>query len=256
MIIREYGNNNSRKLLFFQSTGEPWWAFKESVELLAQNYHVFQVAPDGHDPEEKSDFVSIEKTVADVTAWLKEKRVNCLDAVYGLSMGGGCAMRLIAERKIRVDKAIVDGGTAPYLYPKWICKLICVKDFLMVKLAYSNRKIMEAAFPPERFTQKGHDPIKEYGELMKYLKTYSNKTIWNVFWSANNYVMPEPASVVSTKMVFWYGEDEAHSRARDLEWAKAYFPDMAVKMIPKMEHGEFVLIYPEAFCQTAMEFLQ
>lgn len=81
--------------------------------MLAQNYLVFQVAPDGHDPEEKSDFVSIEKTVDDVTAWLKEKGVNCLDAVYGLSMGDGCAMRLIAEKKIRVDKAMIDGGTAP-----------------------------------------------------------------------------------------------------------------------------------------------
>lgn len=31
------------------------------------------------------------------------------------------------------------------------------------------------------------------------------------------------APAISTTMVFWYGEDEAHSRVRDLKWAKVYF---------------------------------
>ena len=47
------------------------------------------------------------------------------------------------------------------------------------------------AFPPERFTLPGHDPVKEYDTMEVYLKTYSDRTIHNVFWSGNNYALPE-----------------------------------------------------------------
>ena len=43
------------------------------------------------------------------------------------------------------------------------------------------------AFTPERFTLPGHDPVKEYDTMEVYLKTYSGRTIHNVFWSGNNY---------------------------------------------------------------------
>ena len=40
------------------------------------------------------------------------------------------------------------------------------------------------AFPPERFTLPGHDPVKEYDTMEVYLKTYSDRTIHNVFCRA------------------------------------------------------------------------
>ena len=52
-------------------------------------------------------------------------------------------------------------------------------------------KVLEAAFPPERFTIPGHDPVKEYDAMEAYLKTYSDRTIRNVFWSGNNYALPQ-----------------------------------------------------------------
>ena len=40
---------------------------------------------------------------------------------------------------------------------------------LFFKLAAGSRKILEAAFPPERFTLPGHDPVKEYDAMERYL---------------------------------------------------------------------------------------
>ena len=51
------------------------------------------------------------------------------------------------------------------------------------------------AFPPERFTLPGHDPVKEYNTMEVYLKTYSDRTIHNVFWSGNNYALPQPRHI-------------------------------------------------------------
>ena len=41
-------------------------------------------------------------------------------------------------------------------------------DVLSFKLAANNRKVLEAAFPPERFTLPGHDAVKEYDEIERY----------------------------------------------------------------------------------------
>ena len=79
---------------------------------------------------------------------------------------------------------------------------------LSFKLAANNRKILEAAFPPERFTLPGRDHKKEYDAIEAYLKTYSDQTIRNIFWSGNNYVLPKTPAKIGTKITYWYGDEE------------------------------------------------
>lgn len=71
------------------------------------------------------------------------------------------------------------------------------------------------AFPPERFTLPGHDPAKEYDTMEVYLKTYSDRTIHNVFWSGNNYALPQPRHIVAVSPgeVPWNDEEKARMQA-------------------------------------------
>ena len=256
MVIREYGAEHSKYLVFFQGSCEPWEEFRPAAEGLARAFHVILVTPDGHDPAEHTDFLSVEKTVDDTARWLREHGIGHLDAMYGLSFGGGMVARFLTTQNIPVDRAIIDAGTAPYQYPKWICRLICVRDFLMLKLARSSVKLMEAAFPPDRFARDPQNAGQEYEQIRQYLKGYSNKTIWNIFWSANNYEVPGTAPQLATELQFWVGTDEWNSRFRDLKWAKRYLPQIEIVQIPHMMHGEFVLMHPQAFAEKALEFLQ
>ncbi|MBO6159162.1 MAG: alpha/beta hydrolase [Firmicutes bacterium] len=256
MVIREFGTEHKEHLLFFQGSCEPWIHFTPSAEALAKHFHVLLLTPDGHDPEEQNDFISVERTVDQAVEWLHSHGIDRLDAVYGLSFGGGMVIRLLATQAIPVDKAIIDAGTAPYQYPKWVCKLIGVRDYLMLKIGRSSVKFMEMNFPPDRFTLPGHDAKKEYREIQQYLKGYSNKTIWNIFWSANNYAVPKTAPQMDTKIQFWVGTDEWGSRFRDLKWAMKYLPQMEVVKIPHMMHGEYVMIHSEDFAERAFAFLQ
>ena len=255
MIIHEYGNDHTKHLLFFQGSCEPWEEFAEAARLLAQEFHVMLVTPDGHDPKEHTDFISVEKTVDDTVSWLLTKGINHLDAVYGLSFGGGMVIHMLSTRKMTADKAIIDAGTAPYVYPRWICKLICVRDYFMLKIGRSSVKLMELSFPPERFARNTENALEEYKEVQRYLKTYSNKTIWNIFWSANNYSVPKTAPALPAKIQFWVGTDEWGSRFRDLKWAKRYLPQIEIIKIPSMMHGEYVLMHPQEFSAQALIFL-
>ena len=62
MQILEHGQAQERTLLFFPCTAEPVWAFADTITLLSQRWHVFQVVYDGHQPEYPGDFTSVEQT--------------------------------------------------------------------------------------------------------------------------------------------------------------------------------------------------
>ena len=175
MKVLEHGGRIGRTLLFFPCTAEPVWVFEQTIALLAQRWHVFQVVFDGHEPEEPGDFTSVEQTVDEVTEYLKAHGIARLDAAYGCSLGGACLTRFLALGEIPVGRAIIDGGITPYQLPYLLRKLILARDVLSFKLAANDRKVLEAAFPPERFTIPGHDPVKEYDAIEAYLKTYSDR---------------------------------------------------------------------------------
>ncbi|HBK03115.1 MAG TPA: hypothetical protein DDY87_01650, partial [Clostridiales bacterium] len=174
MRILEHGLEQKRTLLFLPCTAEPVWAFTQTIELLSRKWHVLQVVYDGHQPEYPGDFTSVEQTVEEVCAWLRERGVTRLDAAYGCSMGGACLTRLLALGEIPVGRAIIDGGITPYRLPWLLRKGLLLRDVVCFKLAAKHRDILEAAYPPERFTPAGHDPKKEYDAMEAYLQTFSD----------------------------------------------------------------------------------
>ena len=255
MQILEHGQTQAQTLLFFPCTAEPVWAFEDTIALLSQKWHVFQVVFDGHQPEYPGDFTSVEQTVDEVTAYLKSHGLDHLNAAYGCSLGGACLTRLLALGEVSIDRAIIDGGITPYQMPYLLRKLHLALDVLSFKLAANSRKILEAAFPPKRFTRPGRDSVKEYDAIEAYLKTYSDRTIRNIFWSGNNYMLPEIPAACDTKLVYWYGDDEKKDRKYNIRFIKRYFPQVRIHSIPRMAHAELVMIHPQEFCRYANKFL-
>lgn len=254
MKVLEYGKEQEKTLLFLPCTAEPAWSFTDSVRLLAQDYHVMQIVYDGHG-ETGEDFISVETSVDEITDWLRAHGITRLDAAYGCSLGGACLTRFLALGNIPVKRAIIDAGITPYKLPWLVRRLICQGDYLGFKLIANSRKILEAAYPPGRWTLPGRDPVAEYTALAAYLKTYSNRTIYNIFWSANNYVLPPKPTKTACRIVYWYGEEEARARRRNIDFVQQYFPQLQMRSIPKMDHAELVMIYPQEFYREALAFL-
>ena len=254
MRVLEYGKNQEKTLLFLPCTAEPAWSFTDSVKLLAQDYHVLQIVYDGHG-ETGEDFLSVETTVDEVTAWLRAHGMAKLDAAYGCSLGGACLTRFLALGEIPVERAIIDAGITPYQLPLFVRKLICQVDYLGFKLIAKSRKALETAYPPDRWTLPGRDPVREYDALAAHLKTYSKRTIRNIFWSANNDTLPTKPAETDCRITYWYGEEEKKARRSNIRFIKGYFPQAELHEIPKMDHAELVMMYPQEFYRYVKEFL-
>lgn len=253
MRALEYGKEREKTLLFLPCTAEPEWAFTASAALLAQDYHVVQIVYDGHG-ETGEDFVSVERTVEQVTDWLRSHGITQLDAAYGCSLGGACLTYLLAWGRIPVKCAIIDAGITPYQLPLPVRQLVCLCDCLGFRLVTRSRSVLETAYPPERWTLPDRDPVREYDALAAYLKTYSGRTVRRIFWSANNYALPPEPAQTDCRITYWYGDEEKKARRRNIRFIKHYFPHVRMHGIPKMDHAELVMIHPQEFYRRAMEF--
>ena len=173
----------------------------------------------------------------------------------GCSLGGACLTRFLALGKIPVERAVIDAGITPYRMPLILRRLACLRDNLGFRLIAKSRKVLETVYPPERWTMPGRDPVKEYDALAAYLKTYSKRTVRNIFWSGNNYVLPKTPAKIGTKITYWYGDEEKKDRRSNIRFIKHYFPQARIHGIPKMAHAELVMIYPEEFCRYFDKFM-
>ena len=156
-----------------------------------------------------------------------------------------------------MDKAIIDAGITPYPYPKLMCRLIALKDWATIMLATKSYFFMKLAAPPERWTPKGEDPEEHYRKIFAFEKKhFSSKTIYNVFWSANNYSMPDPVPIVNTEIAYWYGEEEKKARKNNLAYTRKAFPQTKPKEFKGLAHAELVLMFPERFREEVIRFMQ
>ena len=164
-------------------------------------------------------------------------------------------MHLLATEQIPVGKAVIDAGITPYPYPRWICRIIAKKDLATMSFACRNRGVMEAAMPPERWTPEGEDPTEHYDRVWAFLQDHmTDTTIYNVFWSANNYAMPDPMPELDTEMEYWYGENEKKARRANIAYAQKAFPGITLREFPDLEHGELVMMFPDRFHQELLRF--
>ncbi|MBQ6517357.1 MAG: alpha/beta hydrolase [Anaerolineaceae bacterium] len=254
MKVYEFGEKNPRIFVMFQCAAEPWWVFKASAEAIARDFHVYLFIADGHD-EQGTEFVSIEKNVKDAADFLRVRKITGIDVMYGVSMGGASTIRFLATEDIPVKKAVIDAGITPYPYLKWICRLIAVRDWVEIMLATKFYTVMKLAVPPERWTPKGEDPEAHYRKIFDFEKHhFSPKTIWNVFWSTNNYSMPDPVPKVDTEIEYWYGEEEKKARRNDIKYVRKTYPQTVVHEFKGLAHAELVLMFPERLYNEIMRF--
>lgn len=248
MKIHEFGRENGECILFLHASCTGWDFYEESIRLLAERYYVIVPAMPGHDLTTNQDYTSVEQIAVELEQWLLNRGRTHVHGLYGLSMGGSVALRLLANNRIAFDKAVIDAGITPYQLPWLLTRFIALRDFLMVELGKHSRKLLELAYPPEKYGAEGLDYMEQ---VMKHM---SARTIWRVFDSCNNYSMPKPIPAVKTELQYWYGSLEKKARAWDIDYVKKNFPKAVFVEIPGLDHAEYALLYPSEFAGRMLAF--
>lgn len=250
MHIHEFGQGNRECILFLHASCTGWDFYEESIRRLARRYHVIVPAMPGHDLTTDEDYTSVEELAEALENWLLDRGHSRVHGIYGLSMGGSIVIRLLANGRISFDKAVIDAGITPYQLPWLVTRLIALRDFLMVELGKHSRKLLELAYPPEKYG------AEELDWMERMLKHMSARTIWRVFDSCNNYSMPKPVPVPITEIQYWYGSLEKKARAWDIDYVKKNFPGTRFVEISSVDHAEYALLHPAEFAQQMEAFFE
>ncbi len=239
MTIHEYGKDHEQTIVLIHPSVVMWDYFSYVIPLLEDRYHLIVPALPGYDEEQAGDFTSVEEIAAELADWLLKHGCGELVCLYGCSMGGAIAARFLADSRVPVGSAVMDGGITPYQLPWPITRLIAVRDFLMIYLGkLGGIRLLKRAFSTDSYSKE------DIQYIAMVLKQMSAKTIWRTFESCNNYDMPEKVRPDCRRIEYWYAESEAKARKWDMDYVKKMFPGTVFQSFSGVGHGGLAALKP------------
>ena len=232
MTIHEFGQENERIIVLLPPSTVMWDYFDYIVPILQEDFHLIIPALPGYDEERSGDFTSVEEIAAELADWLLEHGYKTVACIYGCSMGGAVVARFLADNRVKVHSAVMDGAITPYQLPWIITRLIAIRDFLMIHMRkLGGVKMLEKAFSTDAYSKEN---LKYIAKVLKFM---SVKTIWRTFESCNNYKMPQEIRTDCENIEYWYSESEIKGRKWDIEYVKKHFQKTRFKMFENIGHG-------------------
>lgn len=239
-----------KKIVMIHGACMCWQMLMRSAKLLAEKYHVYLVAVPGHDHDTNEGFTSVEDISRRIESQLVSMGAEEIDLLYGLSMGGGIAIRMLADNRLKITHAVIDAGITPYELPRIVTRIILAKDFIMTELGKHSRRALSLAFPPERYT------FSDIDMMYKTMQHMTAETIFRVFDSTDNYSMPKRFPKTRTNIWYWYGECEKKARSLDIEYVRRHIPNVRFRIISGMEHGQYIMSFPKSFASDISKIIE
>lgn len=159
MRIHEFGTEHEKTVLLLHSACLSWRIFCPAVERLQTQYHLIIPALPAHDPDEKTPYTSVEAIAAELGGWLAQRGIGALWGLYGVSMGGAVALRLLADGKIPVRTCVLDAAITPYRAPRWLTRGFSLRNYLVIHFAQRHLALIRRAFPSQRFGQAAVEDV-------------------------------------------------------------------------------------------------
>ena len=242
MTIHEFGKENEQVIMLVHPSVVMWDYFEYVIPLMEKKYHLVIPALPGYDPDVKDDFTSVEEISAKLEDWLISNNLREVTCLYGCSMGGSIVTRMLADNRLNIRSAVIDGGITPYQLPWIITRFIAVKDFLLIYTGkLGGTKLLEKAFSTDELSEE------DVQYAAKVLKMISSRTIWRTFESCNNYSMPKDIHTDCKHIEYWVAEKEVKDRKADVAYIKKTFPQTIFRKIKDVGHGGLAPFNPELF---------
>ena len=240
MTIHEFGTDQERVIVLIHPSLVMWDYFEYVIPLLQDRCHLIIPALPGYDEDMPGDFTSVEKIAEELADQLIEKGHTEISCIYGCSMGGAVVARFLADNRVKVHSAVMDGGITPYQLPWIATRVIAIRDFLMVYMGkLGGLKLLEKAFTSDEYSEEDLKYIE------KVLKFVSAKTIWRTFESCNNYDMPQEIRTDCPHIEYWYAKTEEKDRKWDIRYIRKNFPKTEFRVFEDIGHGGLAALKPE-----------
>ena len=252
MLIREFGKENSRRIVLVPGNMMSWRQFEHVIPLLAKDFHVIAVSTDGYDGTGETTFTTSAASAEKLEAYVREHLDSHVDLIFGESFGSATAGTLFHRQRVQADSLILSGpqymslgvfnGFVTNVIPRNQYRLYsrirgCKKLPWLLKLyTRSDDESLIAQFSatPENISLETlRNCAKEGLRLYRDMDAYE----------------PDPEA----KVAVWYGAKEPNMKKAVKKLRRA-FPALEVHPFAGFGHGE-IIAHPGMMAEEIRRFI-
>ena len=93
----EYEQDHPETIMLLHGGGLSWWNYRETAELLQDEYHVILPILDGHAGSDRP-FTTIESNAEEIIAYIDQQLGGAVLLLGGLSLGGQILLEILSRR--------------------------------------------------------------------------------------------------------------------------------------------------------------
>ncbi len=200
------GDKNAPKILLVHGAGFYWeTCFKPFIDEFKDNYCLIIPELEGHSKEDPSYMKSISGTAQLISNELLEVGINQIDVAYGISLGASIVCEIGLQKKVKIDKMILDSG----------------QYISMGEMTDQYSNFMADAFIALEQGVHFNSPVKESmgyenNEDVKALQPLlgegiSRETLYNTFKAVYEYDVRNATEKLDSSVVIMYGTNEIYA---------------------------------------------
>lgn len=229
MEFYEFGHENNKKLLLIHGMMTTWkMSYDSFIQYASKQYQIIVVALDGHNPVEESTFESLRKEADTIENYLERNFNGRIFAVYGSSLGGTIVLHLLANQKVMIEKAILD-GTYAIDYGVFAKSATKIMTAITKKIVNGESKLMNKMM--------GIENKDSISELM--YTGVSKESLMNCYQESYSFHLPEYLGKTKTDVEFWFGSKEKFP-PQLAKKIKKQLPKLKIKVFERCGHGDLL----------------
>ena len=239
MEILEFGNKENKKIILIHGFQSPYQVWNEYIEYYKSKYHIIVPILPGHNPNKKEDFISFDNVVKELEDYCISKYGNDVYAIYGMSMGGIVTAQLWQNKRLKVDKIIME--SSPLMSSgKFMSKMLTNTYLILThKTQQRNKKVVEQAV--NSIISK--DKLDVFLEMMDNM---SDETIINYLKEVGKYKLPNNIDILDTNVYYYYATKINEMLAKKTaKYIKKNYPNSNIICFNGKGHCENSLLKPD-----------
>ena len=153
MFVHEFIDGNKPVMVLVHGVLTPWQIWTPQIDAFQEHYNIYVIALNAHTEEAASDFISVLAEAEEIVQYLKQRNIDTIDVLCGLSLGGKIAHEIWKSGQVRIRNLVMDG--APLVAcPKFAIKIM-IKNYqnIIHKSKVRDSKLLASYkhFLPEKY---------------------------------------------------------------------------------------------------------
>ena len=253
MEVKEFGSDNSRKIVMIPGNMMCWKQFEHVIPLLEQDYHVIAISTDGYDGTGQTTFTTAEASAEKLENHIREHFNGQVDLVFGESFGCATAGMLFHRKKVAVGSLIMSGPQHMNIgvFSGILAAIIPRNQYRLLHNIQERKKLPWLL----KLYSRADDEklLTQFENVPQYisLETLQNCTREALgLYEQIDRFEPEPEARVS----IWYGAKEPNMKKAVVKLKRA-FPNAEERPFEGLGHGE-IIAHPDLMAKEIEAFMR